>query len=67
MVIVVGYGHDDTISNPGPGISHGTNTLGKGMNPIILSPAMDKIAGQTRFYSFGEATSLEGKLLIQTC
>ena len=23
-------------------ISHGTNTLGKGMNPIILPPAMDK-------------------------
>ena len=24
------------------GISHSTNTLGKGMNPIILPPAMDK-------------------------
>ena len=23
-------------------ISHSTNTLGKGMNPIILLPAMDK-------------------------
>ena len=23
-------------------ISHGTNTLGKGMNPIILPPAMSK-------------------------
>ena len=23
-------------------ISHSTNTLGKGMNPIILPPAMDK-------------------------
>ena len=23
-------------------ISHNTNTLGKGMNPIILPPAMDK-------------------------
>ena len=23
-------------------ISHGTNTLGKGMNPIILPPAMGK-------------------------
>ena len=44
MVIVVGNGHDDTSSNPGPGycISHSTNTLGKGMNPIILSPAMGK-------------------------
>ena len=23
-------------------ISHSTNTFGKGMNPIILTPAMDK-------------------------
>ena len=38
-------------------ISHSTNTLGKGMNPIILPP------GQTGFFSLGEATSLgEGKL-----
>ena len=39
MVIVVGgggNGHGDTSSNPG------TNTLGKGMNPIILPPAMGK-------------------------
>ena len=44
-------------------ISHSTNTLGKGMNPNILPPAMGKIVGQTRFISFGEATSLgEGKL-----
>ena len=36
-------------------ISHSTNTLGKGMNPIILPPAT--------FFSLGEATSLgEGKL-----
>ena len=49
-------------------ISHCTNTLGKGMNPIILPPAMGKIVGQTRFFSLGEATSLEkGKLWIQTC
>ena len=49
-------------------ISHSTNTLGKGMNPIILPPAMGKIVGQTRFFSLGEATSLgEGKLWIQTC
>ena len=40
-------------------ISHSTNTLGKGMNPIILPPAMGKIVGQTRFFSLGEATSLE--------
>ena len=39
-------------------ISHGTNTLGKGMTPITLHPAMGKIVGQTRFFSPGEATSL---------
>ena len=34
VVIVAGYGHGDTSSNPGPDyISHSTNTLGKGMNP----------------------------------
>ena len=44
-------------------ISHCTNTLGKGMNPIILHPAMGKIVGQTRFLSLGEVTRLgEGKL-----
>ena len=44
------------------------NTLGKGMNPLILPPAMGKIVGRTRFFSLGEATSLgEGKLWIQTC
>ena len=44
-------------------ISHSTNTLGKGMNPIILPPAMGKIVGQIGFFSLGEATSLgEGKL-----
>ena len=49
-------------------ISHSTNTLGKGMNPIILPPTMGKIVRQTRFFSLGEATSLgEGKLWIQTC
>ena len=43
MVIVVGNGHGDTSSNPGRDcISHSTNTLGKGMNPIILPPAVDK-------------------------
>ena len=46
-------------------ISHSTNTLGKGINPIIFPPAMGKcyylpIAG---FFSLGEATSIgEGKL-----
>ena len=44
-------------------ISHYTNTLGKGMNPIILPPAMGKIVGQTRFFSRSDATCLgEGKL-----
>ena len=44
-------------------ISHSTNTLGKGMNPIILPPAMGKIVGQTGFFSLGEVTCLgEGKL-----
>ena len=32
-----------TSSNPGLiAFSHSTNTLGKGMNPIILPPAMGK-------------------------
>ena len=44
-------------------ISHSTNTLGKGMNPIILPPARGKIEGQIRFFILGEATSRrEGKL-----
>ena len=70
MVIVVGNGHGDTsqILDETDCISHCINTLGKGMNPIISPPAMGKIVGQTRFLSFGEATSLgEGKLWIQTC
>ena len=44
MVIVVGNGHGDTIQilDETDCISHSTNTLGKGMNPIILLPAMGK-------------------------
>ena len=44
MVIVVGIGQGDTSSNPGQDWlhSHSTNALGKGMNPIILPPAMGK-------------------------
>ena len=42
VVIAVGNEHGDTSSNPGRDFSHSTNTLGKGMNPIILPPAMDK-------------------------
>ena len=41
MVIVVGNKHGDTSSSP-DWIQHSTNTLGKGMNPIILPPAMGK-------------------------
>ena len=37
MVIVLGNGHGVTSSN-----SHSINTLGKGINPIILPPAMGK-------------------------
>ena len=44
-------------------ISRCTNTLGKGMNPLILPPATGKIVGQSRFFSLGETTSQgEGKL-----
>ena len=44
MVIIAGYGYGDMSSNPGQTdcISHSTNNLGKGMNPIILPPAMGK-------------------------
>ena len=44
MVIVVGNGLGDTSSDPDEAdcISHRTNTFGKGMNPIILPPAMGK-------------------------
>ena len=49
-------------------ISHCTNTLGKGMNPIILPPAVGKIGGQTRFFSLSEVTNQrEGKHWIKTC
>ena len=43
MVIVLGNGHGDSSSNPERHcISHSTNTLVKGMYPIILPPAMGK-------------------------
>ena len=42
MVIVAGYGHGDRSSNPRPDWLHSTNTLGKGMNPNILPPAVGK-------------------------
>ena len=42
MVIVVGNEHSDTSSNPGRDYLHFTNTLGKGMDPIILPLAIGK-------------------------
>ena len=44
MVIVIGNGHGNTSSDLDEAdyISHSTNTLGKGMNSIILPPAMGK-------------------------
>ena len=42
MIIVAGNGHGDTILDETVCISHSTNTLGKGMNPIVLPPAMGK-------------------------
>ena len=44
MVFVVGNRHGGTSSNPHETdcISNSTNTLGKGMNPFILSPAIDE-------------------------
>ena len=45
VVIAVGNEHGDTrvqILDETDCISHSTNTLGKGMNPIILPPAMGK-------------------------
>ena len=44
MVIVVGNGHDERVQilDETDCISHNTNTLGKGMNPIILPPVMGK-------------------------
>ena len=44
LVIVAGNGHGDSRSNPGRDwlLSHSTNTLAKGMNPIILPSAMGK-------------------------
>ena len=44
VVIVVGNGHGNSSSNPRGGclFLHSGNNFGKGMNPTILSPAMDK-------------------------
>ena len=37
-------------------ILHSANTLGKGMNPIILSPAMGKIVGQLELFKLSMVT-----------
>ena len=37
----------DQILDNTVGISHGANTLGKGVNPTILPPATGEIVGQT--------------------
>ena len=42
MVIIVGNEHGNSSSNPGRDWLHFTNALGKGVNPIILFPAMGK-------------------------
>ena len=42
MVIVAGIGHGNKFKSWTNCISHSTNTLEKGMNPIILPPAMGK-------------------------
>ena len=34
-------------------ISHSANTLGKGINPYIFSPAMGKILGQAGLFNLG--------------
>ena len=63
MVIVVGNGHEIKSWTRLIAFSHSTNTLGKGMNPIIIPPAMGKIVRQTRFFSLGKATSLGEEIL----
>ena len=44
MIMVVGNGHSDTISNPDDAdyISQRTNTLRKGIKPIIFPPVIVK-------------------------
>ena len=44
MVIIVGnvYSKQVQILDEADGISHSTNNVGNGMNPIILPPAMGK-------------------------
>ena len=47
-------------------VSRSDNTHRKGMNPIILPPAMDEIVEQTGLFKLGMVTSLgKGKHRIQ--
>ena len=55
--------HTNTFPDEAVCIAHSTNTLGKGMNPTILTSAMGKIVGQIELFSLGMATGLgKGKL-----
>ena len=42
QVTIIENGHGDSSSNPRQGISHSANTLGKGINPVILPTALSK-------------------------
>ena len=42
MVIIVGHDDTSSILDKTDCITHSTNTLGKGINPIILPPSMGK-------------------------
>ena len=64
LIFVVSFRHGDPSSNPGQGYLHFTNTLGKGMDAIILPPAMEKIVVQTGLFNLDVATSL-GKNFIK--
>ncbi len=48
-------------------ISHSTNTLGKGMNPIILPPAMYKIVGRHEFKSWKRLSAFHIALQAFPC
>ena len=60
MNIIVGNQHINPSSNLDEAvyISHGTNILGKGINPTILPQVMGKIMEQNGLFSFNMFTSL---------
>ena len=64
--IVVGNGHGDQSLKSWMRLLAFYIALGKGMNPTVFPPAMGKILGQTGLFNLSVATSLEGKLSIQT-